>query len=626
MMKRVFVYLSMLLTVLIMVSGCGHVVVQNETARRSSSGDSWTIMMYMCGSTLEEAEDGASNVLRSLNCDLPENINVVIETGGSRSWHTDDIYPDYIQDFVVQSNGIRMINQQSSVSMGEKDTLCSFMQRASKAYPAKHYMTIIWDHGGGPVGGTAYDSRYEFDSLSLQELKGALIDAGLMQDIIGFDASLTSNIETAEAVSLYAAYMVASEDVMPMSGWDYKSLFTFLAENPSAETVDVCKKICDDAAARAGDENETFLSMAVTDLSKQTMLSLAVDGAAQAMSACDADINAKQKLENLLTRPEHLGGNSRWEGYSNMVDARQFASFTRTLVASPSDNLMSAVDEAVVYTRMGKYHEGLGGIGVYLPSDRSAANTAQYAGVATSSGYAEFIDRSFTDNYSDSPAHVSYNALMADNTFTAASDLNGNFVLSAAHPEVIKNVGVSYYIYNKTDQKYFYIYTDYDVTYKPANGTYQYTVKGRIPQANGKNVSMRLVSRSVGYSMYSIPVTVGGELCNIRVSKSDAGAYNVIGLWKGIGKFTWMAERSINKLKIGDVVTPVYEVYGEENRYIEGRDIRIGLTGKLKVEDKRPADGTYVVVYDIEDIYGNMHKSNVATLTSTKGTFRFSSN
>ena len=626
MKRRFFAYLSPLLAAVFIVSGCGRVVVQNETARRPSSGDTWTVMMYMCGSTLEESDEGASDVLRSLNCDLPENINVVIETGGSRSWHTEDIYPDYIQDFVVQSNGIRMINQQSAMSMGDKDTLCSFIKRSSKAYPAKHYMTVIWDHGGGAVGGVAYDSKYEFDSLSLPELSGALTEAGIKQDIIGFDSSLTSNIETAEAVSLYADYMVASEDVMPVSGWDYKSLFTYLADNPQSPAADVCKRICDDVAARAEDENETFLSMAVTDLSKQTMLSLAVDGAAQAMSACDADIYAKQKLENLLTRPGHLGGNSRWEGYSNMVDARQFASFTRSLVASPSDNLMAAVDEAVVYTRMGKYHEGLGGIGVYLPSDRSAANTDHYGAVATSAGYTEFIERSFTDKYSDSPAHMSYNELMADNAFTATSDLNGSFVLSAVHPEVIKNVGVSYYMYNKTDQKYFYIYTDYDVTYKPADGTYQYTVKGKLPQTNGKNVSMQLVSRNNGYSIYSIPVTMGSDLCSIRVAKADGGGYTVMGLWKGVGKFTAMAERTVTKLKLGDVVTPVYEVYDEANRYIEGRDIRIGLTGKLKVEEKRPADGTYIMVYSIEDIYGNMHQSNAATVTSTKGSFRLSSN
>ena len=130
-------------------------------------------MMYMCGSRLEEEHSSASRVLSSLAYNLPENINVIVETGGSRSWDISDIYSDYQQDFIVQKNGIRLINQSSSKNMGSPDTLTGFLSWSIENYPAQHYMTVIWDHGGGPVGGVAYDSNYKFDSLSLNELKSA---------------------------------------------------------------------------------------------------------------------------------------------------------------------------------------------------------------------------------------------------------------------------------------------------------------------------------------------------------------------------------------------------------------------------------------------------------------------
>ena len=616
----------MLIAAAMLLTGCGKVVVQNTAARRASTGDTWTVMIYMCGGTLEENNGKASEVLRSLSYDVPENINVLIETGGSREWNTEDIYTDYTQDFIVQKNGIRMVNQRQAVSMGTDTALCDFIKWASSSYPAKHYITVIWDHGGGPVGGVLYDSLHSFDSLSLQELGNALASSGIKQDIIGFDASLTSNIETAAAVSLYADYMVASEDVMPLTGWDYKALFAYLSDNPSASAFDVGKKICDDAADAATDENEMFLSMALTDLSKQSMLSLAVDGAAQAISACDADISAKRTIENLLARQEYLGGNSQWEGYSNVVDIRRLASSTRSLVGSPSANLVAAVDDAVVYTRMGKYHDGLGGIGIYLPSNRTAHNINVYRSISPSASYVEFLERSFTDNYADSTAHIQYDSFMADNSFGAVSDIGGSFVLNAAHPEVIKAVGVNIYFYNTKQSRYIRLYRDHNVTYMPANGTYQYTLGSKIPQLNGTNISMYLVSRNTGYDIYSIPIIKGGDILNIRVAKNDSGEYTVLGLWKGIGKFTGMAERYVGELKAGDIITPIYEVYGDSSKYTEGSDIKIGLTGKVAVEDKRPTDGTYVLSYTVEDIYGNLHETNLATALAEKGNMKFSAN
>ena len=622
--KRIKVGLVVLLAAVLLLVGCGKVVVQDTAARRSSTGDTWTVMIYMCGGTMEENDSKASEVLRSLNYDVPENINVLIETGGSREWHTDDIYPDYTQDFIVQKNGIRMVNQRQAVNMGTDTALCEFIKWASSSYPAKHYITVIWDHGGGPVGGVLYDSLHSFDKLSLPELSKALASSGVKQDIIGFDASLSSNIETAAAVSLYADYMVASEDVMPVTGWNYKSLFAYLSENPSASALEVGKKICDDAADAA--TNEIFLSMALTDLSKQSMLSLAVDGVAQAISACDADISAKRTIENLLSRQEYLGGNSQWEGYSNVADIRRLANSTRSLVGSPSANLASAVDDAVVYTRMSKYHSGLGGMGIYLPSNRAAQNINLYKSVSASASYIEFLERSFTDVYSDSTAHIQYDTFMADNSFGAVSDIGGSFVLNAAHPEVIKDVGVNIYFYNVKQSRYIKLHRDHNVTYMPANGTYQYTLGSKVPQLNGTNVSMYLVSRNTGYDIYSIPIIKDGDILNIRVAKNDKGEYTVLGLWKGVGKFTGMAERYVGELKAGDIITPIYEVYGDNSKYTEGSDIKIGLTGKVTVEDRRPTDGTYVLSYTVEDIYGNLHETNLATAIAEKGNMKFSAN
>lgn len=51
---------------------------------------SWAIYWYLCGSDLESNGGFATNDLSELmEVELPENVNVVIETGGSAVWQND---------------------------------------------------------------------------------------------------------------------------------------------------------------------------------------------------------------------------------------------------------------------------------------------------------------------------------------------------------------------------------------------------------------------------------------------------------------------------------------------------------------------------------------------------------
>lgn len=48
----------------------------------------WTILMYVCGSDLE-SEDGfaTDNFNEIKKIDFPDNINLVVEAGGTKKWH-----------------------------------------------------------------------------------------------------------------------------------------------------------------------------------------------------------------------------------------------------------------------------------------------------------------------------------------------------------------------------------------------------------------------------------------------------------------------------------------------------------------------------------------------------------
>lgn len=635
MRRKIALFLSVILTGLMLCSCSSSVIVQDEVKRRASTGESWTVMIYMCGSTLEEDYSRAGEVLSSLSYDLPENINVVVETGGSRTWSVDQVYSEYLQRFEVQKNGLRMIDQTASENMGEADTFYEFISWGMETYPADKNIVVVWDHGGGPLGGAAYDSAYDFDSLSLEDMREALSRLKTKPDMVGFDASLMSNLETASAISLYTDYMTASEDIMPMSGWDYRGLFEYISENPSASVSDVGKVICDGVKNIASGQEADFVSMAVSDLSKATMLSLAFEGMADTMVGALEDVNSMRELSYAMNELEYLGGNSKWEGYSNLVDIGELTSVVSEQIGSPASNIVNAVNEMIIYRTVSDYHNTSSGLSVYYPKHRDSAQLSKYRDISMSDSYMEFIEKTVIDvdipgrvySFEDCAAWQQYNDMAYENVMTAAADINGRYILNAVHPEIITRAGVDFYKYSPKDSGYIYLYRDYSAKYDAASGVYIYEFGGRLPELNSTPVAMYLVSQNTCFDIYSIPVIYEGRLTNIRVSKSkqaeDYGEYKILGLWNGVDEYSGMADRKYTELKTGDIIIPIYEVYGKtgEKSYVEGDKIRIGFGG-AKITDKLIDDGDYIVSYTAEDMFGITYECDTNNLVSSKGTYK----
>lgn len=634
-MKRAFVILSAALLTLSLVCGCGGgAVVQNETKRPPSTGTSWTVMLYMCGSTLEEEYESGSRVLESLAYDLPENISAVVETGGSRLWHTEDVDADYQQDYEIQKNGIRLVNQRPAANMGSAEALGDFLSWGMKSYPAEHYIAVIWDHGAGPLGGAAFDSLHDYDSLSLDELKTVLSGLGRKLDMIGFDASLMSNIETASALSLYADYMVASEDVMPSCGWDYNGLFDYLSNFPEASLPEVGQVICDGAAQRVSDEERDMLSMAVSDLSKETTLSLQFEGLGGMLNSAADDLYRLRDAVTALRSAERMGGNSPWEGRSNIIDLGSLADCLSASMSGVAQSLKSAAAEMVVYKRVSEYHGASSGVGVYCPNNRDGAAISAYRKVCVSNSYMAFLEKTAADTEienrrfspEDGGVWEYYNTLAYENVMTAAPDMNGRYVLSSLHPEIFTRAAVNFYMYSAQNASYLYLWSDYNTRFDSSVNGYVYEFGGRLPMLNSTPVSMYLVSSGVYYDMYSVPVVYNGGISNIRVRRSKLaesfGEYDIIGIWKGVDPYSGMAQRVCESLGAGDVIIPIYRVYGrDETDYAEGSKIRIGFGG-AKITEKLIGDGDYIVSYTAEDVYGVSRECATNNLTASKGNIK----
>ncbi len=217
-----------------------------------------TILVYIVGSNLESESGCATlDIDEMMNAKFGNDINLIVETGGSVKWYASEvdgkvIDSKYVQRYRVKSGSKELIENVKLADMGTPSTLTEFLKWGVSNYPAERYVAILWDHGGGTIGSYGSDSIYSTATYSsgidVYELRKAFADSGCHFDIIGFDACLMATFENAYALSDCADYLLASEETEWGYGWYYTDWLNKLGTTPSMSTVDLGKNIVDSYA------------------------------------------------------------------------------------------------------------------------------------------------------------------------------------------------------------------------------------------------------------------------------------------------------------------------------------------------------------------------------------------
>ena len=215
--------------------------------------DEWTVLVYMCGANLESDNGLATADLGEMLSvsGQPEDVNIVVQTGGSESWKKYGISNSYNQRYEIRNRSLNCVNNKvynSYKGMGEQTTLQDFLEWGLDKYPANRTGLIFWNHGGG-LEGCCFDDLKSGNGLTDNEvinaLDGAFTTLGLTEklEFVGYDACLMQMMEVAEFNSKYFKYQVGSQELENGTGWDYDSWVDDLYAGTSTPTV--LKAICD---------------------------------------------------------------------------------------------------------------------------------------------------------------------------------------------------------------------------------------------------------------------------------------------------------------------------------------------------------------------------------------------
>ena len=279
--------------------------------------------------------------------------------------------------------------------MGSADTLADFLKFCSSHYPAAHKMVIFWNHGGGSVGGAAFDENYHYDSLTLDEFYAAfdrVYDLSVENpplDLIGFDTCLMATIDAAYAFSDLARYLVASEESEPGTGWYYTGWLETLADNPQMDGAALGTAICDSFLAGCqaeGVADEATLS--VTDLGLLGPLLDAYDALGQEALLCAMDDAVfLPSLGRAAERAENYGGNTPDTGYTNMVDLGDLVRQSANLLPKNAGAVLDALDQCVLYKVNGPYRTQATGLSCYYTYLADEKDFKGYTEVGASSAF-----------------------------------------------------------------------------------------------------------------------------------------------------------------------------------------------------------------------------------------------
>jgi len=628
MIKKKLLAPLLALCMILSFAGCSSGTV-TAPASESSDGTDWAVYWYLCGSDLESGGGFATNDLSELlEVKLPENVKVIIETGGSTQWHNDFVDATKLQRFVYDSEGLKLVDEQPSASMGDAQTLSDFLTFAKTNYPADKTAVVFWNHGGGSVTGAAFDELYGNDSLTLDELYAAFSGVWPVSadkqplELIGFDTCLMATVDVAATFSDIARYMVASEEVEPANGWYYSQWVGALAENPGMDGAALGQIICDSYYAgceAVGTEQSVTLSL--TDLSKISPLLEAYDTfGAECLAAACKDPAFFSQFARAAYQSENYGGNTKEQGYTNMVDLADLARQSAGMVTS-SQNVLSALDACVLYQVGGPYRAQAGGLSCYYSYNGDAEDYMGYAARGTGTAFKYYFGYGLTGELDD--AGMAYIADMAldelpeiQNLVTAGwdgapLDLDdaGTSILTLGPDaqNILAGIGFQLFYLNEETDTMLLLGTDNDMTADWENGVFFDNFRGVWGAIDGCLVYMELSDEGEDYNLYSVPILLNGEEYNLRVAYDfTAEAWSILGAWQGIDE-NGMADKELRLLREGDEITTLWKaasISGDDDFESYAAET-ITVTANTAFSEAPLFDGTYRMVFEMWDAMGN---------------------
>lgn len=254
---------------------------------RVRNGKKWLVAIHMAADNnlysaglkdLNEIEAGLNDAGPAA-----ENLEVVVLFDGARQGDS-AVYrmkadPAGLNNTIISEKIDNPVAKPGSeIDSGDGKVFAAFTDWVTQTFPAEKVSISIWNHGGGAVRRGAQGLTFEMllpsqvaslhgiqtrfsdgsrnfasddngGEMKMADLNPALSAAvrnhGGPIDIMGFDTCLMNYVETAYQIKGLAKVLVASEELEPGDGWEYRSYIGGLAQNVGWNAAQLGKHMVD---------------------------------------------------------------------------------------------------------------------------------------------------------------------------------------------------------------------------------------------------------------------------------------------------------------------------------------------------------------------------------------------
>lgn len=555
-----------LVTLLVAAGACGG-------DAKESAGESWTVLHYSMADT-----DLESFMVADLNemAEVGSNDGLSIRAFVDRSPEYSDDDALGLGDWVggriidIGADSSEIVEELGDVDSADPANLASFITEGIKAHPADQYALIISDHGASWPG-IGPDESQGGNVLDLADLTSG-ISEGLKAtdvesfDLLGFDACLMASYEVASAVAPLARHLVASQELEPGHGWDYRSL-SVLAQDPGTSAQELGGALIDGFAGQAANEGtDDSITLSLIDLSQMDAVDEAMTAFAGALAEGSDDIAPSAGRANASTLGFARSPDPTEDGH--LRDLGMLATAIgkgATSVRDEAADLTDAIDAAVLKTVDGASTAGATGLSIYFPPTPELAD-GNYKDVASAASWVGFLNAFYQTGdeipQAELPTFANRDAGAAVEFADDGVYVSGTFTAPSA--ENIVEATISYALVNGDGSLTYFgdEFADLDETGEPNVDGY--------------------------FDLTALKITDGEDTAYAYISLTEAedqGAYTV------------------------DVPMAYYESGTLEGEY---QDILLSLT--LDAESGDILDATYYVYDDESGTYGELDADPAALL------------
>ena len=344
---------------------------------------------------------------------------------------------------ITPNGGIQIIETLGEIDTGDPEVLHAFLVRALLTHPKARKAIGFWDHGTGVFDETDSSEkimtrrissvtrenrsrsrparRLFFPKHKIEDdqdtramlhddtnggvltnleagalLRAAFKDAGVEGkiDLIFSDTCLNGMIEVLDELGACAKVIVASQDLEPGDGWDYKNWLTRVVAKPPASAEDWGKS----AVEAFEDGYKPF--------PKKWPCTLACFRTDHGITKAFGELVAACRKANgfaSFVYLDHARAQSQNFAQRDTYDLRDFADKVAAItqqgmpeIAAAAQKVVKAYDESRVHSvALGKFVTKSTGLSFYFPASRSQMNrdigTYERLSFAKNSGWAEYI-------------------------------------------------------------------------------------------------------------------------------------------------------------------------------------------------------------------------------------------